>query len=111
MEPFVIDLTVAALAVFAVLLGYGLAASWWHALRDARPLPFFDLVREVGLSPGEAREAVGSSALAFAARRLLRGGRRLQRAPGERRVPELAPVRRAPAAARLAAGTAGRSFC
>jgi hypothetical protein len=69
MEPFVIDLTVAALAVFAVLLGYGLAASWWHALRDARPLPFFDLVREVGLSPGEAREAVGSSALAFAARR------------------------------------------
>lgn len=69
MEPFVIDLIVAALAVFAVLLGYGLAASWRRALREARPLPFFDLVREVGLSPGEAQEAVGPSALAVAARR------------------------------------------
>jgi len=69
MEPLIPDLLVLLLAVFAVLLGYGLAASWRRALREAQPLPFFELLRGEGLSPGEAQEAAGLAALAQAARR------------------------------------------
>lgn len=69
MEPYLAYLIVATFGVSAVLLGYGLAASWRRALRESRPLPLFDLVRREGLSPGEAQAAVGPAALAFAARR------------------------------------------
>lgn len=69
MESFASVLTAATLAVVAVLLGYGLASAWRRVLRGNVLLPFFGALRREGLSPGEAREAVGAGMLALAARR------------------------------------------
>ena len=69
MEPFVNVLVFATLAALAVLLGYGLFDAWRRVLRESTPLPLFDLLRGEGLSPGEAQDALGAEALAYAARR------------------------------------------
>jgi hypothetical protein len=69
MEPFVNVLVFATLAALAALLGYGLFDAWRRVLRESTPLPLFDLLRGAGLSPGEAQDALGAEALAYAARR------------------------------------------
>src|SRR5512134_3854715 len=69
MGSFVSVLILATLAVAVVLLGYGLASAWRRVLRGHVLLPFFGALRREGLSPGEAREAVGVERLALAARR------------------------------------------
>lgn len=53
----------------SVLLGYALASAWRQALRDPAPLPLNGMLRNQGLSPGEAQDAAGLEALAYAARR------------------------------------------
>ena len=69
MEPFVNVLIFAPLAAVAALVGYGLCDAWRRVLRETTPLPLFDLLRREGLSPGEAQDALGAEALAYAARR------------------------------------------
>ena len=69
MESFASVLAAAMLAMVAVLLGYGLAVAWGRALHAETPLPFYGMLRREGLSPGEARDAVGLSTLAVASRR------------------------------------------
>ena len=69
MEPFVNVLIFAPLAAVAALVGYGLFDAWRRVLRETTPLPLFDLLRREGLSPGEAQDALGAEALAYAARR------------------------------------------
>jgi hypothetical protein len=93
MKSFVVVVFATALAAVPVLLGYGLAAAWRRALRDLAPLPLFGRLRLEGLSPGEAREAVGVRPLAYAARRCARCASR----PG--------------CNARIAAGRAPTGYC
>jgi hypothetical protein len=61
-------LSVTFLAVI-VLIGYGLANAWRHALRDKAPLPLYGMLRHRGLTPVEAGDELGVEALAYAARR------------------------------------------
>jgi hypothetical protein len=61
-------LSVTLLAVI-VLIGYGLANAWRHALRDNAPLPLYGMLRHQGLTPVEAGDELGVEALAYAARR------------------------------------------
>jgi hypothetical protein len=58
-----------ALVTVLALLAYGLADAWRYAFRVAAPLPLLDMLRFEGVSPDEAREALGSDGLAQAARR------------------------------------------
>jgi hypothetical protein len=69
MEPSFNVLIFAPLAAVAALLGYGLVDAWRRVLRDSAPLPLFDILRREGLSPGEAQDALGAEALAYATRR------------------------------------------
>lgn len=58
-----------ALVAVVVLLGYGLLDAWRHVLRQsALPPPFAGMLRLAGLTPGEAREALGVQTLAAAMR-------------------------------------------
>jgi hypothetical protein len=69
MEPSFNVLLFAPLAAVAALLGYALFDAWRRVLRDSAPLPLFDILRREGLSPGEAQDALGAEALAYATRR------------------------------------------
>jgi hypothetical protein len=68
-EPSFNVLIFAPLAAVAALLGYALFDAWRRVLRDSTPLPLFDVLRREGLSPGEAQDALGAEALAYATRR------------------------------------------
>jgi uncharacterized protein DUF6455 len=61
-------LVLSYLAVLA-LVGVALARAWRQALRASAPLPLYGMLRNQGLSPGEADDAAGFEALAYAARR------------------------------------------
>lgn len=52
-----------------VLVGTALARAWRQAVHQATPLPLYGMLRNQGLSPGEAHEAAGLETLAYAARR------------------------------------------
>jgi hypothetical protein len=69
MEPFFNVLIFAPLAAVAALLGYALFDAWRRVLRDSMPLPMFGILSREGLSPGEAQDALGAEALAYATRR------------------------------------------
>jgi hypothetical protein len=68
METSSSTLMVLAVAAVAALLAYGLADAWRYALRRA-PLPLLGMLRQGGVSPGEAQEALGRQRLRVAARR------------------------------------------
>jgi len=59
---------VLAVAAVAALLAYGLGDAWRYAFRRA-PLPLFGMLRQGGVSPGEAQEVLGRDRLSVAARR------------------------------------------
>lgn len=61
-------LAVTFLAVI-VLIGYGLANAWRHALRDNAPLPLYGMLKHEGFTAREAGDELGVEALAYAARR------------------------------------------
>jgi len=58
-------LTVGAIAA---LLAYGLADAWRYAFRKAPP-PLLGMLRQGGVSPGEAQEVLGRNGLTDATRR------------------------------------------
>lgn len=61
-------LVLSYLAVLA-LVGFALARAWRQAVRQSAPLPLYGMLRNQGLSPGEADATAGLEALAYAARR------------------------------------------
>jgi len=68
METSSSTLLVLSLAAVAALLLYGLPETWRYAFRKA-PLPLLGMLRQGGVSPGEAQEALGRDRLSVAARR------------------------------------------
>jgi len=68
METSTSTLLVLAVAAVVALLAYGLGDAWRYALRRA-PLPLLGMLRQGGVSPGEAQEALGRDRLSVAARR------------------------------------------
>jgi hypothetical protein len=55
--------------VVLALVGSALASAWWRAMHEATPLPLHGVLRNQGFAPGEASDAAGLVALAYAARR------------------------------------------
>jgi hypothetical protein len=68
METSSSTLLVLALGAVAALLVYGLPDAWRYAFRKA-PLPLLGMLRQGGVSPGEAQQALGRDRLSVAARR------------------------------------------
>jgi hypothetical protein len=68
METSGSTLLVLAVAAVAALLAYGLPDAWRYAFRKAR-LPLLGMLRQAGVSPGEAQQALGRGTLSDAARR------------------------------------------
>jgi len=69
MEPGSDVLLVVSLAAVVALLAYGLADAWYYAFGAPAALPFLGLLRQAGVSLGEAREALGRDGFAHAERR------------------------------------------
>jgi hypothetical protein len=68
METSSSTLLVLTLGAVAALLVYGLPDAWRYALRKA-PLPLLGMIRQGGVSPGEAQSVLGREALSGAAQR------------------------------------------
>jgi hypothetical protein len=68
METSSSTLIVLTVAALAALLAYGLADAWRYAFRRA-PLPLLGMLRQGGVSPGEAQAVLGRDGLTDATRR------------------------------------------
>lgn len=55
--------------VILALVGSALANAWRQAVHQTAPLPLFGMLRNLGLSPGEADDVASFEELAYAARR------------------------------------------
>ncbi|MDH3319953.1 MAG: DUF6455 family protein [Betaproteobacteria bacterium] len=90
MSTFMTVLLAAVLVTAVAVVAYALAIAWQHALGDGAPLPLYGMLKQHGLSVGEASDEFGTQTLAYAMRRCVYctyGGQCQQRIAAGQSVP------------------------